>query len=104
MGRGFLGGRGSDFESTGVSLINKCTVKRMEGRFFSNLIVVEGLVVRVHIFHISRPASFWQGESESNTLTLPSPHFTFEFPSLSHKLSASDHESSPDPSQPFLIT
>ena len=34
MGRGFLGGRGSDFESTGVSLINKCTVKRMEGRFF----------------------------------------------------------------------
>ena len=33
-----------------------------------------------------------------------SPHFTFEFPSLSHKLSASDHESSPDPSQPFLIT
>ena len=33
-----------------------------------------------------------------------SPYFTFEFPSLSHKLSASDHESSPDPSQPFLIT
>ena len=33
-----------------------------------------------------------------------SPHFTFEFSSLSHKLSASDHESSPDPSQPFLIT
>ena len=33
-----------------------------------------------------------------------SSHFTFEFPSLSHKLSASDHESSPDPSQPFLIT
>ena len=32
------------------------------------------------------------------------PHFTFEFPSLSHKLSASDHESLPDPSQPFLIT
>ena len=31
-----------------------------------------------------------------------SPHFTLEFPSLSHKLSASDHESSPDPSQPFL--
>ena len=30
-----------------------------------------------------------------------SPHFTFEFPSLSHKLSASDHKSSPDPSQPF---
>ena len=33
-----------------------------------------------------------------------SSHFTFEFPSLPHKLSASDHESSPDPSQPFLIT
>ena len=33
-----------------------------------------------------------------------SPHFMFEFPSLSHKLSTSDHESSPDPSQPFLIT
>ena len=33
-----------------------------------------------------------------------SPHFTFEFPSPSHKLSASDHESSPDPSQLFLIT
>ena len=33
-----------------------------------------------------------------------SPHFTFEYPSLSHKLSASDHESSPDPSQSFLIT
>ena len=33
-----------------------------------------------------------------------SPHFTFEFPSLSHNLSASDHELSPDPSQPFLIT
>ena len=33
-----------------------------------------------------------------------SPHFPFELPSLSHKLSASDHESSPDPSQPFLIT
>ena len=32
------------------------------------------------------------------------PHFTLEFPSLSHKLSASDHELSPDPSQPFLIT
>ena len=33
-----------------------------------------------------------------------SPHFTFEYPSLSHKLSASDHESSPGPSQPFLMT
>ena len=31
-------------------------------------------------------------------------HFTFEFSSLSRKLPASDHESSPDPSQPFLIT
>ena len=33
-----------------------------------------------------------------------SPHFMFEFPLLSHKLSASDHESSSDPLQPFLIT
>ena len=51
-----------------------------------------------------QPTSLVTFQATQRFPEITSPHFTFEFPSLSHKLSASDHESSPDPSQPFLIT
>ena len=44
-----------------------------------------------------QPASLVTFQATQRFPETTSPHFTFEFPSLSHKLSASNHESSPDP-------